>query len=351
MTRWLRDQGHDVAISAYTGILHRTTAWEGIPVFPPGLAGESVQHDLLAEHAERWEAELVIVLYDLWHFTLPPDRLPKRCPTAFWVPTDCTPADWRTGPWLDKSGAIPVAMSEFGRDQLTAMGFAAQYVPHAVDTSVYVPPGAARAEVREAFEIAEDAFAVGINATTTDALRKGLGEQLFAFAKFRRKHPSAVLLMHTLPAMPGGANAAAMASSLDIPVKWAPPYEYLTGGIEAGSMAAWYGALDVLSNCTYGEGFGLAAIEAQACGTPVILTRGTTGQQLVGPGWLAEAQPFWNWEHMAWWHAPRIDSIARNYEKAHRYAASKRSEAWQFAGQYAIQQVGPMWDKVLAEVS
>ena len=37
-------------------------------------------------------------------------------------------------------------------------------------------------------------------------------------------------------------------------------------------MAGWYRSLDVLSACSYGEGFGLPILEAQACGSPAIVT-------------------------------------------------------------------------------
>lgn len=352
MTRWLRDQGHDVAISAYTGILHQVTTWEGIPVLPPGLQGEAVQHDLMPEHARQWKADLVIILYDLWHFSLGPEHLPE-CPVAFWVPADCAPLDRREVAWLRASGALPVAMSEFGRTQLEAAGFAPAYVPHAVDTTVFAPVTDTqhRAEIRKAFGIPEGGFAVGMNGTTTDGVRKAHFEQMAAFAAFQRKHPEAVLLMHTLPAFPGGENVAAIAADLGIAVSWPPPYNYLTGTITANSMASWYNALDVLANCSYGEGFGLAMIEAQACGTPVIATRGSTGPQLVGPGWLVKGQDWWNPEHRARWTVPFIHEIGRAYGQALLDAKNRRAKSWAFAGRYSMARVGPMWDAVLEAVT
>ena len=44
-------------------------------------------------------------------------------------------------------------------------------------------------------------------------------------------------------------------------------YCYDLGMIAEEAMASWYNGLDVLSLCSYGEGFGLPLIEAQACGS------------------------------------------------------------------------------------
>lgn len=355
--RWLRDQGHEVAISARTGIVYQIADFDGIPVLPaPPLYGDNVMDDLLPLHAAAWQPDLVIVLYDLWHFSLPPSRLPG-CPVVFWVPVDCTPIDAKERNYLASGRLYPVAMSEHGRRELTRAGFACGYVPHAIDPDIYAPlvDPSDREKVREAFDIPKGFFAIGVNATSTDAVRKGLFEQIVAFKLFRDKHPKSVMLIHTLPNFALGADVTAMANDPDIGLpmdafRFPPPYSYLTGQIAPMSMAGWYNACDVVSNCTYGEGFGLAAVEAQACGTPVILSRGSTGQQLVGPGWLVDTQWWWNATHRAKWHQPRIDSIRRAYGQAYLDAKNRRGKAWEFAAGYTIKKVGPLWDGVLTEV-
>jgi glycosyltransferase involved in cell wall biosynthesis len=358
--RWLRDQGHEVVISARSGLMYRAADWDGVPVLPgPPFVGDAVQDDVLPMHIQSaYRPDVVVILYDLWNFSIPPARfdqvMPAEIPVIFWHPVDCDPLDARERDWLALGRLLPLAMSEFGKRVISAGGFGCEYIPHAVDLSVYSPlvDEAKRAEVRAAFQIEPGQFAIGINATSTDAVRKGLFEQMAAFAQFRRRHKSAVLMIHSLPRFPGGMDILAAAADLGIPtdvLRFAPPYQYLTGQIPAETMAAWYGACDVLSNCTYGEGFGLAAIEAQACGTPVILSRGSTGEQLVGPGWLVDTQPWWNGTHVAKWHAPQIRSITRAYEQAYLDAKNRRRAAWKFATGYSVPTVGPMWEPVLKE--
>ena len=150
-----------------------------------------------------------------------------------------------------------------------------------------------KTQIREGFGIPADAFVIGINATSTDPERKGLWEQMEAFAIFRRKHPEAILSMHTLFGYAHGFNAATAAADLGIPaeaLRYPGGYDLMRGAITGDHMQNWYNALDVLSNVSMGEGFGLAALEAQACGIPVILGDNSTGRQLAGPGWLVKGQ-------------------------------------------------------------
>src|SRR5215475_2513470 len=82
-------------------------------------------------------------------------------------------------------------------------------------------------------------------------------------------------------------------------------------------MAAWYRGIDVLSLCSYGEGFGLPLIEAQACGTPVITTDASAMSELCGAGWAVSGTPFWSHGHSAFWSRPDISDIEQAYEQAY----------------------------------
>lgn len=349
-TRWLQKQGHDVFISARSALMYQIASHGDIPVLPgPPFWGEGIADELLVGHMNAVQPDLTIVLYDMWDFGIPPDKLP-RIPIAAWTPIDHAPLTQREEAYFGSGLIYPIAMSEFGRGVIQEAGYSCGYVPHAIETNKMAPLTSARPEIRESFGIPEGAFVIGINATATDPTRKGLHEQIRAFGRFHAKHPDAVLMLHTLPGFVHGMDVLASMRVVGLPmdaVRFPPVYDLLRGGIPGDNMVSWYNALDVLSNCTYGEGFGLAAIEAQACGTPVILSRGSTGKQLVGPGWLVDTQPYWNARHRGEWHAPRIDSIYRAYEQAFLDAKNRRKAAWQFAAQYEIETVGPMWKPVL----
>ena len=360
-TDYLAKQGHEVIESARTSLMYQIASHNGRWVLPgPPFSGEGVQDEMLPGHVKFVEkqigpVDLVIILYDGWHFGLPPERYPQ-VPIAFWVPIDSAPMDEKEQTMMAGGHLYPVAMSKFGSAQMKAAGIAHGYIPHGINTAVWQPLPSMRHELRDMFKVPRDAFVIGMNSACTDVTRKGIWEQLEAFSIFLRKHPGAVMMIHSLPAFRHGADIARMVQVLGIPsaaIRVPDPYDYLRGAISGDNMLHWYNALDVLTNCSYGEGFGLAAVEAQACGIPVILSKNSTGPELVGPGWLVETQHAWQGTHRAQWGAPFTKGIVKAYEAAWRVAANPdkalelSKKCWRFAEAYDVERVGPMWEPVL----
>ena len=67
-------------------------------------------------------------------------------------------------------------------------------------------------------------------------------------------------------------------------------YKLWIGGYDPGYMALMYNNADVFLSPSKGEGFGIPIIEAQACGTPVIVTDFTSMPELVRWGYAVEPQ-------------------------------------------------------------
>jgi glycosyltransferase involved in cell wall biosynthesis len=348
-TRYLRDHGHDVAISTYYGSPGRKRRWEGMTVYPPPQDG--IVTALIPGHAREHRAEVIIILADVW---LMDPRLFRGYRTLAWVPADCQPLSVGDAKFLlagQLDGIRGVAMSEHGQRVMQAAGLDPGYVPHAIDTSVYRPdPG--RDALRAAYGISPETFAIGINANNIDPVRKAYPEQMMAFSIFHKKHPDSVLLIHAIADMQRSLNLLLLARTLGITdcVRLADQYRLLAGDYSDAEMARWYCALDLLSNATYGEGFGLPTVEAQACGTPVVVSDGTTGRQLSGPGWLVPTEPYWNPVHGAWWHKPSVNALVKAYEKAYSARSPMKSQACRaFAAGYDIGKIGPRWLSLLEE--
>ena len=159
---------------------------------------------------------------------------------------------------------------------------------------------------------AEGKFVIGINAANQDPVRKGFPEQFAAFAQFRQKHPEALLGVHSRIQTRQGVDLQRLAADLGIKdsVIFADQFAVASGMMGAPDMAKWYGVLDVLSNASYGEGFGLPVIEAQACGTPVITTAFSAMIELTGAGWCVAGDPYYNRGHNGWWLRPSASAIA-----------------------------------------
>jgi glycosyltransferase involved in cell wall biosynthesis len=118
-------------------------------------------------------------------------------------------------------------------------------------------------------------------------------------------------------------------------------------GVDDQTMASIYTRSDVLLSATAGEGFGLPVLEAQACGTRVIVSNFSAQPELVGDGWIVDVQPQWNPTQGGWFGTPIVESIVEGLEQAFARCGSEGShseEAVEFARQYDADRVfGEAW--------
>ncbi len=340
-TRELVKMGHEVIISTYWGLSGAPTAWEGIPVLP-GF-GTNYCTTSLYQHCQRINPDLVITLGDVW--VLDPNLL-RELPLAHWLPSDCRPMSMADRNVIGISGAQLIAMSRFGEDNFIRAGFDPVYVPHGIDTEIFSPPEN-RDELRKAMGV-DGQFVIGMNSANNDAIRKGIPEQMLAFAKFLKKHPDSLLALHSGLHTEGGQDLEVLSENLGITDKIIPAdqYGYQAGMISPRDLASWYGMLDVLSCCSFGEGFGLPIIEAQACGTPAITTNASSMPELNPHGISVEGELFYNGVHKGWWSKPYISEIAEAYEQAYLNRNDvPREKLRDFAGEYAVEKVAEEYMK------
>lgn len=350
----LQAMGHDVAVASFYGLMGTPMKWNGYTVYP-GSSEDQWAMDLMLGHYQRHEADILISLMDAWVLDAGKIQAMRQAGMRFahWQPVDCEPLGKLDRLVLEAGGGRPIAMSRFGEKQLA--DFDPLYVPHAIDPQLF-KPNARRDELREKAGIT---FAVGINAANQDPVRKGFGEQLSAFRLLVNAHPDAKMYIHTRKHTHQGGDLDRLIGHLGLEQSVFFGDQYLTaaGLTTQQEIANWYGTLDILSNCSYGEGFGLAPLEAQACGTPVVVTDCSASTELCGSGWKVDGEFYWNAGHGSWWTRPFVRSIYEAYEQAWEATqdgsiAAMRTAARKFALGYDVDLVlNEYWDPVLKELA
>lgn len=338
----LKAAGHDIAIANNWGLYGAPIQWGGITVLPCGKTAYS--DDILPDHASYHLGDrkgLVLGLFDAW---VHPGEVWGSFNSAVWMPIDTD----RVG-ILDRvfiQACKPnepsiIAMSKHGKRVLNDIGVDAYYVPHGIDANVFTPDGP---DLREQFSIPGDAFVVGINSANKGTpSRKAFAQQFDAFARLARNHKDVILALHTSAESPDGEDLKAILAALEVPakrVRWTHQYAYGIGILEPGYVASFYRTCNVVSNASLGEGFGLATIEAQACGVPVVTTRAAASTELTCNGKAVEGTRFWNNTHKAFWVLPSAKELFRAYTAAYNGDfGGTRDSGIEFARAYDVDTV------------
>jgi glycosyltransferase involved in cell wall biosynthesis len=161
--------------------------------------------------------------------------------------------------------------------------------------------------------VPEDTFLVGMvaaNKANGQIHRKAYAENLLAFAIFRKKYPNSQIYIHSEPTrVYGGFDLPILLRSigLDKSAVVLPDRDMLRTGYPDSAMAAFYSAMDVLLSTSYGEGFGIPTVEAQACGTRVITSNFAASKDLVSEeSWKVDGQPFWDEAQSSFFSIPSV---------------------------------------------
>lgn len=348
----IKAAGHDLAISSTTGSQNIVLNWDGITVYPADhttLNKRMLKHHIKREFGDANDVQ-VISLWDIWPWvdTQYGGMLADfdGLNIASWVPVDSTPVPPKTRAALDRWNVTPIAMSKHGEEQLRDAGYDPLYVPHGIETGIYTPREDRQA-CRRSVGIPDDKFVIGMVAFNSGVQppRKAFPQVFQAFATFHQSHPDAFLYLHTeMLGVYEGLNLMGLAEVFGVPADalgYVPQMNYLAGEISKERMADIYASMDVLINPSYGEGFGIPIVEAQACGTPVIVSHWTSMPELCGAGWTVGGQPWYNPSTGVYWLDPSVDEIIAALELAYENRGNQelRDKAREFALGYDADRV------------
>lgn len=334
----------EFVISAFWGLQGSVIPWRGIPVLP-GIDGTH-GNESIREHVDAvWgpgkrRNGLVVTLMDVW--VLDP-MIWRDLNVASWVPVDHDPVPQAVYRFFTDSGAVPIAMSKFGRDQLQDLD--PLYVPHAVDTDAYKPYD--RLEARAEIGMPADEFVVGIVAANKgNPSRKNFVQALQAFKAVHDRHKDTRLYIHTdAKGRFQGVDLPAAIAAVGIPndkVTFCDQYRATYLPFDPETMAKLYSSMDVLLSPSAGEGFGIPVLEAQSCGTPVIVSDFSAQAELCGSGWKVEGERVYT-PMGSWQFRPDIADIVQALDHCYSLPEASRKthsdKAREFAMDYALPKV------------
>jgi len=235
-------------------------------------------------------------------------------------------------------------------DQLRNAGFTPAYVPDSVDTTTFCPTprlqssDGALLDARTWYGIPRHAWLIGVVGVNGDRTRdrKNFGVIAQAVAELQRQQDDVFLYLHT--DLTGGPrsidlwellNAAGVDSDRVLSTN---PAVYRRG-FSSRQLAALYSSFDVLLAPSAGEGFGRPVIEAQACGTPVIVSRNTSQPELVANGQIVDGELQWDVEQNAWLFRPYVEAVVNALRHARILGSKNRASGREHAERYDVERV------------
>ncbi len=356
----MRRAGHEIAQLPYYGFAGHKHKLDGHTYY--GLNKGQWGDDAIGFTARDWKADIVITLMDVW--VMDPTLLDRDgiryCP---WLPVDHEPAPRGIVDRL-KSAYRPIAISQFGHRMLHDAGVWADYIPHGVDCRVFKPARTPKAkrEAKQWLGFNPDGFLVTmVSANKGWPCRKAFPEAFDAFAQFSAQVPETEMYVHTIfDDRWGGPNLATLRATYGIPdnVVRFPTPEQFTLGFDDNMMRAVYQASDALLCPSYGEGFGIPIVEAQACGIPVIVNDCTSMSELAGPSFAVKPLAKWWTPLEAFQFLPSVNGLVEALRALHETWQSKReyktlsAKCREFAMQYDADAVfDKFWKPWLDEVA
>jgi hypothetical protein len=358
VTRLLR-AGHPVAIGSNWGTEGTMSTWTSddghtIPVYPRGYDGYS--QDVIVSNWQDFGSKqpeamptIMVTLYDVWVLTNP--RL-AEVPVVSWVPVDHLPVPPQVAGWCGKDNVRVVAMSKFGQEQLARKDIESVYIPHTFE-DVFHPT-----DPDGILNVPDDSFLVMMNAANKGGgnghARKAWSENFLALGMFMAKHDDVYAYIHTEAQCPAGIDLMSLAQAAGIDgdrLLWPAQYSYRMGHFDEPALARLYSRADVLLAASMGEGFGIPVVEAQACGTRVIVSNFSAQPELASAdSWKVDGQPVWNPQQGAFLFTPHVSSIVEALEASYSSARGASQVAVSKAGEYKADRVFKQsWKPLLKE--
>lgn len=276
--------GHEIGIICYHGLEGGVIQLgQNLISFPKRF--HPYGNDVSVLHTTAWNAQFMLSLMDVW--VMNPEEYPPGFKWVAWYPIDHEPMPAIVRQKLN-SAWRRISISKYGVTQTHNAGLDCIYIPHGIETNTLKPGD--KAEARKRLSLPVDKWIVGTVAMNKgNPSRKNFVEMLAAFANFHKRHKDTFYFLQTdrgegigdMVNLPELARNLGLIEGVDY--GFCNQYSNMTG-FPPPYFADLYSALDVHMLASAGEGFGIPTIEAQACGTPVIVGDWTASSELCFAG-------------------------------------------------------------------
>jgi len=278
--------------------------------------------DALINCGIDFKAHVIFTMQDVW--PLDPNHLRRIKMYIPYVPIDQEPVPPEVIMRLRFANRI-ITFSRYGQAALEKAGLFSDLILEGTNVNTFKPLD--KKKMREKFKLPQDIFLFGvIGANKDNPPRKSYQEMIEAFNIFQKRHPEARMMFHTQQHAPGGFPIIPFAKHLGCNQKifFIEPVRG-THFFDSEKICQEINAFDVCLHTSQTEGFGLVIIEAQACGVPIIVTRGMSMPELViegKTGEIAEVASKRFSPAQGYWVVPSVPSIVEKmeilYKKLHQ---------------------------------
>jgi glycosyltransferase involved in cell wall biosynthesis len=195
---------------------------------------------------------------------------------------------------LTRPGLLMLTCSNWSKTGLVVSGADPSrvwVVPCGIDPDIYKPPTEAQREADRKARGWGDKFVI-LNVSTL-VWSKGVGALLQVFARVAQMMPNAIL------AIKGSDQLLRSGKRLNDFLGVCPPdmaallrsrIHYIGESLSFDDLARVYGAADVYFAPYHAEGFNLPALEAAACGCPLVVTQGGPTDDFTDPSFALQIQ-------------------------------------------------------------
>lgn len=329
-------------VANFYGLSGAQLTIEGIPTLPTSL--DQYGGDAVLEQVVRHKPDVYVILCDAWVYS--PQiiaQASRLTDLVMYAPIDHEPMPPKVAEALRPAKRV-WAMSRHGERAMRAQGLNPDYVPHGVDLNAYAPLD--MTELRRASNVPDNWFvATTVAANKGFPDRKSLRSIFKAWAAWIQRYPKSLLICHSNPtAVHSGLDLNQLRQFYGIPeanIRMPHPYDLMAGTYTTEHVRQLYCVSDVYLNASMGGGFEVPVIDAQACGTPAIVS-GLTGQAELGQaGYIIPINPLDDLQYNPAMHAeqayilPSKILTALEWAYENRGNAALRQGAREFASEYS----------------